>query len=302
MAALHNQVFKPAVFSEFFSIWSRFPDAVPFAGGTSLIRRGAYADKESSRIFREQPELPVNILSLERLEELRRITRTERYLEIGAMVRLNEIIALGKIVPEAFSETLKGIAGPQVRNLATIGGNLCTSGDAVAPMAALEARYELRGAGGNRWISAQRFSSFLDALGRQELLTRIRIPLDQWNYTVYRKFSPPEPGSEGGVFLLLIKNQKNILTNIQVVFVSSAQEANKSTQSGKDSLRPGESLLQEKNSETFLEGKTLPLDRRDALHYKKMWKTYLSGLAKPGPFLQAKILNSIEAGILGLAD
>jgi len=284
MAALPNQVFKPAGFSELFSFWSRFPDAVPFAGGTSLIRSGTHADGKSSALYRELPELPGTILSLEKLEELRRITRTERYLEVGAMVRLNEVIALGKIVPEAFSETLKGIAGPQVRNLATIGGNLCTSGDAAAPMAALEARYELRNAGGSRWISAQRFSSFSDALGRQELLTRIRIPLDQWNYTVYRKFSPPEPDGEGGVFLLLIKNQKNILTNIQVVFAAN------------------DLLLREKNSETFLEGKTLPLDRRDALHYKKMWKTYLFGLEKPGPFLQAKILNSIEAGILGLAD
>jgi len=302
MAALLNQVFKPAGFSEFFSIWSRFPDAVPFAGGTSLIRKGTHANGKSSLLYRELPELPVNILSLEKIEDLRRITRTERYLEIGAMVRLNEIIALGKIVPEAFSETLKGIAGPQVRNLATIGGNLCTSGDAAAPMAALEARYELRSAGGSRWISAQRFSSVMESPGHQELLTRIRIPLDQWNYTVYRKFSPPEPGSEGGVFLLLIKNQKNILTNIQVVFAMFAHRASETNQSGKDPLWTGERLLREKNSETFLEGKTLPLDRRDALHYKKMWKTYLSGLAKPGPFLQARILNSIEAGILGLAD
>jgi CO/xanthine dehydrogenase FAD-binding subunit len=297
MAVQYNQVFQPSGFSEFFSFWNKLPDAVPFAGGTSLIRGGsiAHPNRESGPVYRELPELPVNILSLEKIEELCRITRTERYLEIGAMVRLSEIIGLGKTVPDAFTETLKGIAGPQIRNLATIGGNLCVSGDAAALLAALEARYELRSAGGSRWISALRFSSPTDGLKHQELLTRIRIPLDEWNYTVYRKFLPPNTDSEGGVLLLLIKIQKGILTNIQVVFAGNKLR-------GKNSFQQGEILLRNKDSETFLEGKTLPLDRRDAVHYTKLWKTYLSGMEKPGPLLQAKILNSIEAGILDLAD
>jgi len=297
MAVQYSQVFQPAGFSEFFSIWNKFPDAVPFAGGTSLIRGSSFArqNRESGPVYRELPELPVNILSLEKIEDLCRITRTERYLEIGAMVRLSEIIGLGKTVPDAFAETLKGIAGPQIRNLATIGGNLCVSGDAAALLAALEARYELRSAGGSRWISALRFSSPADGLKQQELLTRIRIPLDEWNYTVYRKFLPPNTDSEGGVFLLLIKIQKGILTDIQVVFAGSKLR-------GKNTLQQGEILLRNKDSETFLEGKTLPLNRHDAIHYTKLWKTYLSGMEKPGPMLQAKILNSIEAAILDLAD
>jgi CO/xanthine dehydrogenase FAD-binding subunit len=282
MAVLYNQVLRPSNFSELFSSWNRYPDAVPFAGGTTLIQSQGW----------RLPELPANILSLEKIDELRRITRTERYLEIGAMVKLNEIIALGKTVPEAFSRTLRGIAGPQVRNLATIGGNLCISGDASAPMAVLDARYELRSAGGSRWISGIRFSSLPGSLNAQELLTRIRIPLDQWNYTVYRKFQPLDSGGEGGVLLLLVQNQKDILTKIQIVFAGINFEIRASNLG----------ILRDKNSESFLEGKALPLDRRDAVHYKELWETYLSGLGKPGPLLQAKILNSIEAGILGLAD
>jgi CO/xanthine dehydrogenase FAD-binding subunit len=153
-------------------------------------------------------------------------------------------------------------------------------------MAALDARYELRNAGGSRWISAIRFSSLPGNINSQELLTRIRIPLDQWNYTVYRKFQPLDSGGEGGVLLLLVQNQKDILTKIQIVF---------------SGIKAG-TLLRDKNSETFLEGKALPLDRRDAVHYKELWENYLSGLGKPGPLLRAKIINGIEVGILGLAD
>jgi CO/xanthine dehydrogenase FAD-binding subunit len=297
MAVLYNQVFHPTGFSEFFSFWNKFPDAVPFAGGTSLLRGGTvvHQNNESNPVYRELPELPANILSLEKIDELGRITRTERYLEIGAMVRLTEIIDLGKTVPDAFTETLKGIAGPQVRNLATIGGNLCVSGDAAALLAALDARYELRSAAGSRWVSALRFSQVSDGLKPQELLTRIRVPLDEWNYTVYHKFLPLNTDNEGGVLLLLIKIQKGTLEKIQVVFAGSKRD-------GKNPFQPEQTILRDKESETLLEGKNLPLDRRDALHYTKLWKTYLSGMEKPGPLLQAKILNSIEAGIMDLAD
>jgi len=278
--ALHNQVLRPASLADLFSLWNRFPGAVPFAGGTALVRRGS--DPTGIRgIFREQPELPEEILSLEEINDLRSITRTERYLEIGAMVRLSEIIALGKIVPDAFTRTLLGVAGPLVRNLATIGGNICTGGDSAAPMAALDAQYELRNASGSRWISALRFSSSRESLAKGELLTRIRIPLNEWDYTVYRKFYSAE--NEGGVLILLAQTQKNILSRMLAVFAGSA-------------------MLHDKESEVFLEGKALPLNRRDAVHCRKCWETYLEGAGKTGALLRTMIVNTIEEGIMGLAD
>ncbi|GHU80922.1 FAD-binding protein [Spirochaetia bacterium] len=279
MDAPHNQVFFPSTLNELFSAWTRFPDSVPYAGGTGLLRG------QGKTVL----SLPKNILSLENLEELRRISRTERYLEIGATVKLNEIINLGKIVPEALTKTLLGIGGPQVRNLATIGGNLCCpahSMDAAAPLAALDARYELRTANQIRWISATRFSSFpgATALESRELLTRIRIPLEQWDSSIYKKFEAGDCDDEfGGVLIFVARNQKNILTDIRLIFA-------------------GDSVLRDKNSEALLAGKQLPLERKDAAHFAELWQTYLSGLGKPSPLLRAKLVNTIEMGILGLAD
>jgi len=278
--ALHNQVLQPASLTDLFSLWSRFPGAVPFAGGTALVRRGSGSTGVRG-IFRELPELPEDILSLEKINDLRSITRTERYLEIGAMVRLSEIIALGKTVPDAFTRTLLGVAGPPVRNLATIGGNICTAGDSAAPLAALDAQYELRNVSGSRWISALRFSSSRESRAEGELLTRIRVPLNEWHYTVYRKFYSAE--GEGGVLILLAQTQKNILSRMLAVFAGSV-------------------LLRDKESETFLEGKTLPLNRRDAVHCGKCWETRLEGAEKPGEPLKTMIINTIEEGIMGLAD
>ncbi|MDR1388587.1 MAG: FAD binding domain-containing protein [Treponema sp.] len=265
--AIQNQasVLQPSSFGELFLLWERYPGAVPYAGGTGI----------------GLTSLPRGILSLEGIGDLLSITRTERYLELGAMVRIGEIIALGKsaqrnaIVSEALTLPLGSIAGPAVRNLATIGGCVISGGDAAASMTALDARYELRTAKAARWISAARFAGV--NLGKQELLTRIRIPLDQWDYTIHRKF-------DEGSLLILIQNQKNLLTKIQVVFGGKAL------------------LLRDKNTETLLEGKNLPLDKKDVRRFGELWESYLEGLDAPEPFLKTRILNSIEAGLLGLAD
>jgi CO/xanthine dehydrogenase FAD-binding subunit len=283
----HNQILIPGNFSELFSLRNRIPNAVPYAGGTALVHSRINPD----RGFSEQPELPSEILSLEKIADMRSITRTERYLEIGAMVRLGEIIALGKIVPNAFSQTLQGISGPLIRNLATIGGNICTGGDCIAPLCALDAVYELRDAERSRWISSIRFSSVPDGLQKDELLTRIRIPLEEWDYTIYRKFNNSDSAGEGGVLILMVRIQKNVLTNIQVVFTG-----------GGTSFEADPVLLRNKDSEVILEGKALPLDKRNILHYIKLWETYLEDHKSPGPLLKEKILNEIESGIAGLSD
>jgi CO/xanthine dehydrogenase FAD-binding subunit len=274
----HNQVFFPGTLTELFSAWTRYPNAVPFAGGTEILwGQGKPA-----------VSLPSNILCLDKLDELHHITRTERYLEIGAMVKLNEIINMGKTVPEILRQTLKGIAGPQLQNIATIGGNIChASGrmDASAPMIALDARYELRTAQGSRWVSASRFSAVSGSLtfNPQELFTRIRIPLELWNYSIYKKFEGPYSGIEsGGVMVFLGRIQKDILIDIRTVFA-------------------GKIILRDKNSEFFLAGKRLPLDRKDALNYVELWATYLSAIEIRRELLKTKLLNFIESTLMDLS-
>ncbi|MDR2738585.1 MAG: FAD binding domain-containing protein [Treponema sp.] len=279
MDALHNQVFFPSTLPELFSAWARFPDAIPFAGGTELLRNQG----------RQILNLPRNILSLDQLDELHRITRTERYLEIGAMVKISDIIRLGKTVPEALTQSLSGIASPQVRNLITIGGNICNPFrrlDAAAPLIALDARYELRTGSETRWVSGSRFSALPGplALNPQELLTRIRIPLEQWQYSVYKKFADQYPLDEsGGGAVFMARIQKNILIDLRMVFA-------------------GQIVLRDKNSETVLVGKQLPLERRDAVHFTELWETFLQAMEIPGFMLRGKLFNFIRACILNLSD
>ena len=297
MADQLNQVFFPSTYAELFSAWERFPHAVPYAGGTGLIYR------QGGRIL----ELPSVILSLERLEEMHRISRSERFLEIGAMVNLNRIIDLGKIVPGALRLCLENIAGQQLRNLATFGGNICFSGwrtDCPAALIALDAQFELRGAQSAGWISALRFfigtcspdnpnnpdnSGYLSypgglvptALSPGELLTRVRIPLDHWDYSAYKKFARQE--YRGRALVFLAKTQKNILSDIRVVYKS-------------------DSILRDKNIESVLIGKRLPLSRRIADEFVERWEAFLAE-AKDGNELSRKeTVNFIETNVYNLTE
>jgi CO/xanthine dehydrogenase FAD-binding subunit len=291
MAIPQDKVFFPSGFQELFSSWYSNPDAVWYAGGTGHIRN------QSGR----NPVLPRSIISLDKIEELHKISRTERYLEIGSMVKLSQIINLGKIVPEVLVQCLENIANPQLRSQATIGGNICNPSfmlDTFAPMIALDAQYELRSAQSVRWVSASRFASQPGPLGfaKQEFLTRIRVPLEPWTFNWYRKFIFSLSSRPGDCILCILRNQKDILTDIRVLYSS-------------------QTILREKNAESMLMGKHLPLNHRDASAFVDAWKGYLSSVQESSNaenseenrnsshgLVKARILRFIESTLLHISD
>ncbi len=86
------------------------------------------------------------------------------------------------------SEAVSTIGGPQVRNMATIGGNICNgvpSADSASPLMALNAVLTIQGAAGTRQIPVENFfiSPGRVALEPHEILTAITITRD--NYEGY---------------------------------------------------------------------------------------------------------------------
>ena len=177
-------VFVPANLNELLQTLRSHPEAQLYAGGTHLLstRRAAYL------------ELPEKVVSLHRVEELRRITRTENYIEFGSGVTLGRILQLGaKAFPEALFEAIQSLSPPGVENLATIGGNVCISGrlmTLVPILHLLECRLELRSASGTRWVRIGRFhdEEGNTALRAGEVLTRLRITPGGWNRQAFRSF------------------------------------------------------------------------------------------------------------------
>ena len=87
------------------------------AGGTDLLPNLKH------RIYGEVPML----VSLRRIAELQRIERQDDQLILGAGVKLAQL-EKSELVREAYPAlalTFGEIASPQIRNMATLGGNLC---------------------------------------------------------------------------------------------------------------------------------------------------------------------------------
>ena len=88
------------------------------AGGTDIV--GALRTK----VYPDYPEALVNIKTIPGLSY---IEEDAEGLKIGALTRLHEIEA-NEIVKQKYSslaEACHQVGGPQLRNMGTIGGNLC---------------------------------------------------------------------------------------------------------------------------------------------------------------------------------
>jgi len=271
MDAPLNHIFYPASFTELFTVWNRFPEALPYAGGTNIN-------------LKNQNTEPV-IICMDKIDDLHSLTRTEQYLDIGAMVKLNSLLRLGKIVPHVLCGCLENISGLQVRNIATIGGNICgIDGDLPLPLTALDAQYELRTSQSSRWVSAARFHSSSEDTGikNQELLTRIRLPLRQWDYSVYKKFTGGSFFSDES-FVFLANTSKSILSEIRILY-------------------KGRSIFRNKDIEAILNGKYLPLHRKTADEFVNNWREFLKIKSDESDFFKNAILNSIEENVYNLTD
>lgn len=90
--------------------------ALPIAGGTDLVPNMKH------RLFE-----PAHLVSLTGIAELGEISVDENEVVIGAAVTLSELArndAIGSVLP-SLAEAAGLVAGPQIRNRATLGGNVC---------------------------------------------------------------------------------------------------------------------------------------------------------------------------------
>lgn len=124
------------------------------------------------------------LVDLGRISSLKGIERQGEALRIGAMTTLNEIAVsslVGKELP-AFAEAVGSIGDAQLRNRATIGGNLAEGDpeyDLPALLLALDASIESVGSQARRSIRAADYFKGQNRSSRtgNELITSVTIPI-----------------------------------------------------------------------------------------------------------------------------
>lgn len=150
-------------------------DAWVVCGGTDLLIK-----------IRLRKLSHITLLDISEIDELKGITRNEGELIIGAAETFNEIASNPFVMAYANALSLSSslVGGHEIRNVATIGGNLCNgavSAESAAPLLAHDATLLVVGDGYVRKLSIHDFyiSPGKTALKRGEILKEIRIPINQ---------------------------------------------------------------------------------------------------------------------------
>lgn len=153
------------------------PSAVIIAGGSDVLikmREGKLAGAELVSIFK--------------LDELRGVSLDENgSIRIGPLTSFSHVThdpLIQKLIP-VLGEAVDLVGGPQLRNIGTIGGNICngvTSADSASTQVAYDAMLELTGPNGVRMLSIHEFYKGPGrvALEPAELLTAILIPKESY--------------------------------------------------------------------------------------------------------------------------
>ncbi len=163
--------------------------------------------------------IPDKMLPVFGILDLTDIERHERYLDIGPAVTINQLLALGESrLPPILYAAAKSIANPTVRNIATVGGNICAPGQKLtlyAPLLALGARLEFQN--GENTLH-QQFTQF-SVIPKGYILTKIRVPTDEWDISIFRRLGPSHRiTGMSASYAFMATTENSILTKLRIAF------------------------------------------------------------------------------------
>ncbi|MBI4904334.1 MAG: xanthine dehydrogenase family protein subunit M [Acidobacteria bacterium] len=95
---------------------SKWGEVDVLAGGTDLLS-----------LMKEYTHTPKKVVNIKGIKELGGITKSGAGLKIGATVTLDELVSNATIKSEypSLLEAAMGVSSPQIRNMGTVGGDLC---------------------------------------------------------------------------------------------------------------------------------------------------------------------------------
>lgn len=164
--------FVPPSVPDATGILAGHPGAQVIAGGTDLVVR-----------LRAGLVRPPALVDIERIPDLQQIVRVDGTLRIGATVTVRALVAslpvheLAPVLAEAGGQ----MGAVQLRNMATVGGNLASavpSADLAPPLLVLDALAHIAGPDYTRTLPVEEFfvAPHRCALRNAEILTAVAIP------------------------------------------------------------------------------------------------------------------------------
>jgi CO/xanthine dehydrogenase FAD-binding subunit len=170
-----KKVFLPRTLRECRSILDGEPDARVYAGGTDLLVQMRHGNVD-----------PPALICLERIPELQGVRLESATLRLGAGVTHTALLKdrLVRQYLPVLHKALTTLGSPLIRNMGTVGGNICTAspaGDTLPPLYVLAAEVELHA---RETIRLMPLSEFITGpgqtqLAKGEILAGIRVKVPQ---------------------------------------------------------------------------------------------------------------------------
>lgn len=169
-AAQGQRFHAPTTLPELFALLASEPEARIVAGSTDL----------GLDVTRRHTRFPC-LIGLDAIPELRQLTATSAGWRVGATVRVADLEAAMLDRVPAIARMLRYFGSRQIKNAATVGGNLCNAspiGDIAPTLLALDATAVIASADGERLVPMDAFfeSYRRTALRPGEILAAVEIP------------------------------------------------------------------------------------------------------------------------------
>lgn len=193
------------------------------AGGTDLLPK-----------MKQRRIVPQYLIGLRGIPDLDDIVYSEAEgLRIGALAT-HQYIVDSPVINEKFgllATACHKVGTPQIRNMGTIGGNICNAGpsqDAITPLLALDAKLKLVGLQGERIIPLEDFLTgpFETVLDEAELLTEVQVPTPPPRsagcYQWLTKITTGDETLVGVAALVVLDSGDGVLSDIRIALCSVA--------------------------------------------------------------------------------
>ena len=159
-------------------------DCYIMAGGTDLM---VVKHQRSGLV----PNFDKDVCYIANLEELQYIFEDEKGVHIGAGTKFSDI-EVNELVPEILKQIIHELASPNIRNMATMAGNIANAspaGDSIVGLYLLDAELELVNIHGSRMVPIKDFIFGVRKIHRNqnELIKEIFIPHHDDLNTYWRK-------------------------------------------------------------------------------------------------------------------
>ncbi len=271
----------PLSLSEFSQTAIRYPGAKVWAGGTAIMSRDkSYPSREKN------PE----VLYIDNIEELKKVSRNDRMIEIGSTVSLNEILKSHRTsIPPLLRDNILDIGSPLLTDKATIGGAIAAS----SPMSTIPGTLIVLGANAeirslkkkktvkSKWTPLNLLVNVLKngqiSLPQGALITRIRISLQPSDFSYFKKEGSYIDDVNNTVAVSFTANEgPETLINPHIAITF-----------------PNEGIVYSKDLDNVFLQLHFPLSRQDFLQLMQITYTFINAVTPNITKLQQSRLNYI---------